>query len=636
MKKIVLSFVLSISFIVSSAQDVLKISDINISLEEFKNVFYKNNYNTEVTKEYLDEYMNLFINFKLKVIEAKELGMDKDSSFIAELEGYRKQLAKPYLRNDEFDNQMLYESYNRIKIDVSASHILIRINEKNEKSAYNKALKIRKSIISNEISFSEAAKINSDDKSAVYNGGNLGYFTAFMMVYDFETAAYETKTGDISMPIRTKYGYHLIKVNDKRDAIGKVKVAHIMFKTGKGADDKKINKARSKIDNVTILLQAGENFDDLAERFSEDRSTAVKGGILPEFGVGKMVPEFEKIAFSLEKSGDISDPFLTDYGWHIIKLIEKNTIPNLEEIKLDLKKMIEKDSRGELSQQALYKKLRKSYNVKNIPSEYASFRKSSAVKVSKGIFTVKTKDETTLLSINNIQISINDFTNYILENQTLGSNIDQMYIDFVNQQLVSYEDSKLEEKHPEYKALLQEYKEGILLFNLTSEKVWLKAVEDTAGLKTFFNTNKDNYRWSKRVDATIYTCIDLNTAKKVKSKIYKKRRGKITDDKILEKTNITNPLSLQIESKRFEKGENKYVDTIDWELGISRDIVLKDGSYIMVVINEILDEKSKELNEIKGKVISDYQDHLESLWLNNLKSKYSIEINWIILQSLIK
>ena len=207
------------------------------------------------------------------------------------------------------------------------------------------------------MSFSEAAKKYSDDKSAVRNGGDLGYFTAFMMVYDFETAAYQTKIGDVSMPVKTKYGYHLIKVNDRRDAVGTVKVAHIMFKTGTQAEKKVINEASDKINNVMDLLEKGEDFADLAEKLSEDRSTAVKGGVLPEFGVGKMVAEFEKVAFSLDNAGDISQPFLTDYGWHVVKLIEKKPIPSFQDIESDLKKMIQKDSRNELSKQAFYRKL---------------------------------------------------------------------------------------------------------------------------------------------------------------------------------------------------------------------------------------------------------------------------------------
>jgi peptidyl-prolyl cis-trans isomerase SurA len=640
MKKVGLSFVLGVFVMIASAQNILTIADKNITLEEFKSVFYKNNHNTEITKEYLEEYMNLFVNFKLKVREAEELAMDTNHSFITELEGYRKQLAKPYLRNNEFDAQMLIESYDRMKKDVNASHILISVDEKatekDEKKSYIKAIEIRESIIEGKISFSEAAKKTSDDKSAVSNGGSLGYFTAFMMVYDFETAAYETAIGDISMPIKTKYGYHLIQVNNRRDAVGRVKVAHIMFKTGQGADKDRINEANDKINKAMELLKGGEDFADVAERFSEDRTTAVKGGMLPGFGVGKMVPEFESIAFSLNNIGDISDPFLTDYGWHIIKLTEKIPIANFSDIESDLKRMIEKDSRGELSQKALYEKLHNSYKVINIVTEYASFRKRAALKVAEGTFLISLADNTTLLTIDGVAVSINSFADYILANQSKGSDIDKMYINFVNEQLLYYEDGKLENKYPEYKALLKEYREGILLFDLTNKKVWTKAVEDTIGLQAFFTANQSSYVWTKRVDATIYSCIDLATAKKVKRSIYKKNRGNITDVEILKEANTNHPLSLQIKTKKFAKGENKYIDSLDWKEGIANDIILEDGSYILVDIFQVLPVGVKNLNETRGKVISDYQNALEMAWLSNLKSKYSVKINMRVLYSLIK
>ena len=639
MKKVVLGVLLLVFVLVSSAQTVLTIADENISLVEFKSIFYKNNHDSEITKEYLNEYMNLFVNFKLKVKEAKELRLDTISSFVTELEGYRKQLAKPYLRNNEFAASMLTEAYNRMKQDVNASHILIAVDKKatakDDKIAYAKALEIRESIIDGKVSFREAAERNSDDKSAVSNGGNLGYFTAFMMVYNFETATYETAVGDISMPVRTKYGYHVIKVNDKREAVGQVKVAHIMFKTGQGADENRVNEAKDKINEVMELLQNGEEFTDVAERFSEDRSTAVKGGSLPAFGVGKMVPEFERVAFSLKSIGEISTPFKTEYGWHIIFLLDKQAIPELTEMEDELKRKIERDSRGELGEKALYEKLRNTYKVVNKPSIYASFRRSAVLKVAEGTFAISTKDNSVLFTINGIAISINSFAEYILVNQLAGSNIDVMYSDFVDEQLLVHEESQLEIKYPEYKALLKEYREGILLFDLTNTKVWTKAVEDTVGLQNFYTKNSSNYMWEKRVDATVYSCISLDAAKRVRRAIYKKHRGNITDAEILTEINTDAPLSLQINTKKFGKGENEYIDTVDWEEGIASDIRTKDGSYIIIDIHQVLVSGVKELNETRGKVISDYQNILEKEWLSNLRLKYTVSIDTEILHSLI-
>jgi peptidyl-prolyl cis-trans isomerase SurA len=640
MKKIGLSILCGVFALTTMAQNILTIEDEEISLEEFKAVFYKNNNNTELTKEYLDEYMQLFVNFKLKVRNANELGLDTVSAFITELSGYTKQLAKPYLKNKEFDQNMLKEAYERMKQDVKASHILIQVDEKasvkEEKIAYDKILAIRSDIIADKISFTDAAKKNSDDKSAITNGGNLSYFTAFMMVYDFESAAYSTKIGEISMPIKTKYGYHIIKVTDKREAVGEVKVAHIMFKSGQGADEKRLNEAKNNINKVAELLNNGEEFSDVAERFSEDRSTAVKGGSLPAFGVGKMVPEFETVAFGLKEIGAVSAPFRTEYGWHIITLLERNGIAAFDEVKSDLKRKIEKDSRGELSKQALFAKLHETYKVVNNPNAYTAFRKGSANSVTLGNFTNLKENNYTLLTIDNQAISVNQFAEYVLLNQAAGSDIDAMYIRFVNEQLLAYEEGQLEAKYPEYKALLKEYREGILLFDLTNTKVWTKAVEDTVGLQNYYNANSGNYMWENRANATVYSCIDLATAKYVKRAIYKKHRGSITDAEILTVANADAPLSLQINTKKFVKGENVYIDAVDWKIGIAGDIKTKDGSFIIVDVHEVLSAGVKELNETRGKVISDYQNTLEIEWLEVLYQTYNVSIDKAVLYSLIK
>ena len=639
MKKIGLSILCGVFAFAISAQDLLTIDNQRISLDEFKNVFYKNNNNTELTKEYLDEYMQLFVNFKLKVKEADELGLDTIESFISELDGYRIQLAKPYLKNKEFDKNMLTEAYNRMKQDIKASHILIKVDEnaslQQKNKAYDKILSIRSSILDSTISFIDAAKLHSDDKSALNNGGNLSYFTAFMMVYDFESAAYSTKIGEISMPVKTKYGYHIISVSDKRKAFGEVKVAHIMFKSNEGADDNKLKEAKDNIYKVAELLNDGEVFSDVAERFSEDRSTAVNGGNLPAFGVGKMVPEFESVAFGLKQVGDVSNPFRTQYGWHIITLLERKEIPEFELVKAELKTKIESDSRNELSKEALFTKLHKTYKVVNNPKVFTAFRKKTANAIALGKFKSSLKDNSKLVSISGKEITVNSFVNYILSNQKSGNNIDQLYIDFINEELLAYEESQLEINYPEYKNLLQEYRDGILLFNLTNTKVWTKAVKDTIGLQNFYSENMSNYLWSDRVDATIYSSIDLATAKAVKRAIYKKHRGNLTDAKILTEINDNAPLSLQINSKNFVKGENKFIDSVDWKIGIAKDIKTKDGSYIIIDIKEVLSSGIKKLNETRGKVISDYQNALEKEWIAELLKKYNVSVNKDVLYTLI-
>ena len=638
MKKYFLLLFITLNLNSFSQEVLLEIENDKITLDEFSHIFNKNNDNEKIDKEYLDEYIELFINFKLKVKEAKNLGFDTVATFIDELKGYRKQLAKPYLRDDNFNDELFDEALDRIQFDINANHILININDENNDEALNKINDIRREIINGNISFEDAAVKYSDDKSAKENKGNLGYFTAFMMVYDFETAAYTTDINDISKPVKTKYGYHIIKVNERRKAVGERKVAHIMFKTGKNAKPDKINDAENKINKTYDLLKNGDRFAEVAERFSEDRSTAVKGGVLPPFGVGKMVSEFELQAFKLNSPGDFSEPFRTDFGWHIVMLLEDFPVVLNDDLYLKVKTGIERDSRSKLSSEFMAKKLKDQYKLKVYKENFNSLRRAAVKDVQKTTWDGKNALDldNPLFKIESMIFYQNDFTDYILKNQKNNNNFDNLYLDFLDKSLFVYEESQLENKYPDFKVLLNEYREGILLFDLTNKNVWKKAVEDSLGLIKYFSDNSDSYQWEKRLSASIYTCIDLSTAKKVKSLLYKLNRGSIENSAILEKINKDSPLNLSIESNNFLSGDNKYVDMIDWKKGISKDIVTDDGSYVIINVNEVLPAGNMTLNTVKGKVISDYQKFLDDQWILYLRDKYKYSVNKDLLYTLIK
>ena len=651
MKKYLLLFVIFCVYSLSFAQNsevILSVGDDKITLNEFKSIFYKNNHNdSTITKEYLDEYMLLFINFRLKVKEAKALRYDTIPEFVNELAMYRNQLSKPYLSDNQFDEKLIKQAYERMQTDINASHILISVPEKalavDTLKAYNKAKDIRSKILKG-MDFSQAAKQYSDDKSALNNGGNLGFFSVFMMVYSFESAAYNTEIGEISNPVRTKYGYHLIKVNHKRKAIGEVKVAHIMFKLAKDASDEQIKISKTKIEKISEKLKIGEDFGELAKQFSEDRATAVKGGSLPWFGVGKMVKEFENIAFSLHHLGEISAPFKTDFGWHIVKLLEKKPIPSFEKIKDELKKKIHQDSRNALRDKALISKIKKEYNFKAYTGRLNEISKYIDESLTKGDWASEKANllKRNLFVLNGKYYTQKDFVAYILSNQMEVKDHHQTYFNdlynaFINETCLNYENSRLEQKYPEFKALLQEYTDGILLFDLMDDMVWTKAIQDTVGLQNFFENNQDSYMWGERVEAKIYTCIDEEVAKKTLRQIKKRHRMTyLTDEDVLKKVNYSSPLNLQITTKKFSRDEKQYISDAGWKIGTSDFIKGKDGSIIIVDILEIVPSQKKELSETKGKVISDFQDYLEKSWLSELKRKYQVKVNTDVLHSLIQ
>jgi len=622
---------------------LLTIGGKNVTKSEFQSIYNKNN-NKDVNQDpkNLEEYLQLFINFKLKVREAEELGMDTTAAFINELEGYRKQLVQPYLVDNEVNEKLLREAYERMQTDIRANHILIKIDQnalpKDTVAAYNKIIALRNRILKGE-DFEKVAKETSEDPSAKENGGDLGYFTALQMVYPFETIAFNTKPGDISQPVRTRFGYHIIKVADKRPAQGQILTAHIMIKSAKGSTEEEAKSAKDKINEIYQKLQAGENFEELARQYSDDKGTAKKGGELPWFGTGRMVVEFERAAFALKKNGDYTEPVQTQYGWHIIKRVDKKDIPSFDETKNELKTKISKDSRSQKSRESLIAKIMKDYNFKETLKSRDEFYKLIDTTYFEGKWDVEkaSKLNKPLFSIGNKNYTQSDFTQYLQSQQTKRAKMDpvqlvnNMYKQFKEEAAIEYEESKLSEKYPEFHALMQEYRDGILLFELTDKKVWSKAVKDTAGLTAYYEKNKNNFMWNERVDATVYINNDENIAKLTRKYVTDKKK-RYPNDKILEMINKESQLNLKIEEGKFQKGDNEFVDLTTWKEGLGPDLI-KDKKVGFVMINKIIKPEPKSLNEAKGLVTAEYQNYLEKQWVEELKKKYPVTVNKDVLST---
>ncbi|MGQ0827075.1 MAG: peptidylprolyl isomerase [Bacteroidota bacterium] len=622
---------------------LMTIGNTKVTVAEFENVYHKNNSkDAAVDNKSLNDYVDLFVNFKLKVKEAEELGLDTAKSFKDELTGYRKQLAQPYLTDKDVNEKLLKETYERLQEDIHASHILVKVNEtalpKDTLEAYNKIMKIRARILKGE-DFNKVAaeKGISDDPSAKDNGGDLGYFTALQMVYPFETIAYTTKVGTVSMPVRTRFGYHIIKVNDRRKAQGEVLVAHIMVKTAPNMSKEDSLNAFNKINEIHSKLKAGNKFEELAQQFSDDKQSAKKGGELPWFSTGKMPIEFERASFAITNKGDFSAPMQTKYGWHIIKLIDKRGLASFDEMKTELKGKVTKDSRSQAGRTSLIAKVKKEYKFKEDLKARDEFYKIMDTTLFEGTWNVeKAKGlKKPLFNFNDKVYTQADFANYIASHQSKRPKTDvkmvinQLYAQFVEESTVEYEESRLDQKYPEFKSLMQEYRDGILLFELTDQKVWSKAVKDTTGSKAFHEKNKTNYMWEERSDASIYTAANDKIAKQVRDLMKKKKSEK----DILSVVNKDSQLNLQVETKIFNKGENEYVDK-NWNPGTSADIKSADGKIIIVVTNKLLKPEPKSYQDSKGMVTADYQNQLEKEWIESLKKKYPVTIDKNVLNTI--
>ena len=669
---------------------------------EFENV-YKKNSGKEISKEpkSVKEYVDLFSTFKMKVFEAEANGLDTNITFKTELAGYRRQLASPYLTDKNVNDALLHEAYERMKTEIKASHILVLLAEdalpKDTIEAYTRIMIIRDATMGKAPSaariaeyeailkksssglsknstaadsakfkqkldavkglaaqanmsgdkFEAVAKKASEDPSAKDNGGDLGYFTSLQMVYPFENAAFSTKVGEEGMPIRTRFGYHILKVYDKRESQGEILTAHIMVKFPKDMGEKEKAELKAKIDELYGKLQAGAKFEDLARQYSDDKPSAEKGGQLQWFGSSRMPIEFEKAAFALKNNGDYSKPFETKYGWHIVKRLDKKGLMSFDEMKGDLKQRINKDSRTQAGQASLIEKLKKEYNFKENAVNRKELLKTLDSTVYQGKWESKkankigkkeifrlTYNEKDGKLIRQAVYNTDDLARYIESHQTARPAMDnnmflqQSYKQMVNEAVIAFEDSLLEKKYPEFKSLLKEYRDGILLFDLTDQKVWSKAVKDTAGLREFYNKNKNNYLWDDRADVTIYNCADEKTAKEVRAMLKKKKSEK----EIVETLSKTSKLAVSAENITYLKGENKDVDA-NWKEGVIAADVKKDNNVQVLVVNKVMGKTPKTIPEAKGMITADYQNYLEKEWLNYLKNKYSVKVNEEVLNT---
>jgi peptidyl-prolyl cis-trans isomerase SurA len=485
MKKEILVVVALISSLVVFAQkDDKTIATINgekITVGEFKKV-YEKNLNAIDNDEGKDvaKNLDLYINYKLKVQQAYAANLDTLRSYKREIQSYKNQLTAPYLQDKEFFNELVKDAYYRTKNEIRASHILIRLPKNftpaDTLKAYNKIIDARNRVVKGE-DFAKVAKETSEDPSAQENGGDLGYFYAFRMVYDFEEAAYTVKDGEVSQPFRTRFGYHIVKRTGTRPSAGERQVAHILV-----TDTTAVGK--TKIDEVYKKLQDGEDFKALAKQYSGDRNTKDRGGVLPKFGSGRMVKSFEEAAFSVTKEGEYSAPVKTRFGWHIIKLIRDFPVGSFDEMKSEIEERVKRTGRGKLSDNAVLERLKSEYKV---------------VEDASGKEILKRKDLRTIpldsaqakiLTINEKEIPQKDFIRYTINRRHLP--IDALFENFVNQEILTYFKDNLKNTNPEFAATLKEYEDGLLLFELMQRKVWNKS-NDSISLKGYFDTNASRY-----------------------------------------------------------------------------------------------------------------------------------------------
>ena len=643
---LVLSVLFSIQLSAQNDDSVIEIDGKKVSKSEFLQIYLKNNNAPKYDQQSLDEYMELFKKFKLKVAEAEALGYDTIPKLKKELEGYRKQLAQPYLIDSSQNSYLVNQAYERMKTEIRASHILIRVEEnalpEDTLRAYNKIMALKKRIEAGE-DFAAVAKSKggSEDPSAQRNNGDLGFFTAFQMVYQFEEAAYTTPVGSISNPVRTKYGYHILKIADQRPARGTMKAAHIMIAVAKDAPEEEKLSAQKKVDEIYAKLKNGESFATLASEFSDDGQTAEKGGELPLFGTGtttRMVPEFEEAAFALKNDNDISQPVKTDVGFHIIKRLQWTPLRTFAELKKEIQSKVNKDDRAISTQLSFITKMKKTYGfADNFAKTSKWFVQNIDTNYVKGKWNAsKLKSDKVMFTLADQKFTQKQFAKYLeknyravrsTDNKTL---VEKQYANFQKAEILAYEERQLDNKYPEFKALMKEYHDGILLYEVMTDKVWNKAIKDTAGLRVFFNNNNNKYVWGERVNAYVYECSSKEVAAKVATLL---KSDTISSKTIIGIINKDSELNLRVRTGKFETATTSYLKNQVIKKGVN-PVYQFENKFYVVKVDELLPAGPKLLSEAKGAATSDYQTYLEKQWLEEIAKKHPIIVNKQVLYSL--
>jgi len=639
------------------------VADTPVNLSEFNYIYSKTNgEKANFSRASLEEYLDLYVKFKLKVHRAKDMQLDTVPALKRELAGYRQQLANSYLVDKEVTERLVKEAYERTKKEIDISHIMVAVKPNTPKADEAAALKKINEVyaqLQKGVSFTQAAKDFSEDPYSKDKGGRLGYFAALFRqgFYEMESAAYETPVGKYSKPVRTAAGYHIIMVNKVRPSRGELTVSHILARHPKGKGGKATNsiESKAKIDAIYKILTSGGNFEEQAKAQSEDKATKDKGGLIGPLTTNSPVDEtFKDAAFALKNNGDFTKPFQSSVGWHIVKRINKKETEEYDIAKRRLQtKILENGkkqktsafSRQAIAKTAMVNRIKKDGQFKENAAAMKSFVSSldSSFVTPKWKVPTTGRDQVLFEFSNGLKFRSGDFADYARRSSTrmrankrtkMNDLVDRIYASFVEQSCLKYEESQLEVKYPEFKSLMREYEEGILLFEATKLLVWDKASQDTVGLKAFHKKNPGKYKWDERAEVTIYTLKsdDLGSREEIKTMA----SSNLTNQAL--KNMDPNKRKVAIQSKTLEKGKDEKLAKVDWKVGSMTNWTVnpRNKAESFIRIDNILPPANKSLKEARGYVIADYQDNLEKEWLKELRKSYKVDINDKVFESMIK
>lgn len=627
----ILFLCIGFSLFAQENQKLLTLENEPVYVKEFQRLFSKNANLISAEKQgSLEDNLNLFIDYKLKVLEAENQGLDTLPSFIKQYNAYKKHLSDSYLFDTKVNQQMLEEAYQRIKHERKVNYILVKsakdASPEDTLKAYQKAKEF-KIKLEDGGNFEELALAYSEDPSVKENKGNLGWINAFKTVYPFENAVYETPIGGISEPFRSQFGYHVVEVVEERKSDGKILTAHLLI-TPKSDATEDQEEAKEKIDNIYQQIIEGAAFADMAKQYSDDKATAKRGGKMNAFGRGSLKSKtFEDEAFQLSAENPISKPFKTSSGWHIIQFIKHFPIGDFEKEKNSLREEIKRNHRSQIIKDSLIKKLSAQYTVKIHEPGLDYFKEKTGDDFLKN--AKENLPEGNIFSIAEQGYTFEYFYNKlrVLE-QYRGQKITAEFLEvFFNEEkdnfLINYKREKLAEENEVYANELEDYKNGILVYEVINKNV-LEKSQDSTKLKEFYTSHKSDFVSPEKYEVLLVSSADKKEVSKARRLL---KRGKPVKD--------LNDISadLLINSGEFEKEDPQLPKNFKKKPGISA-VIQQNGVYLVGQTIRVIPAQEKDFEAVKGKVLNRYQEKLEHDFMHNLRNKYKVERNEKALKAL--
>jgi peptidyl-prolyl cis-trans isomerase SurA len=643
MKKLFLFITFLFSLSAVYCQALFTYGSNTVSKDEFLRAYNKNKTPATSKEQAIKDYLDLYIKFKLKVQAAKDMHLDTLPSLQSDLQNFRSQIEESYLKDEKQVDALVNEAFSRARKDIHVRHFYVPIDEKmppaDTLALYNAINETYGELKKGGTGY-DTILSRIKEKTASVQVNDMGMITVLTLPYEFENIVYSLQPGEVSKPYRSKKGWHIFKNEEERSAVGKIKTAQILFAFPAGNSSMK-DRAKQLADSVYKVLKSGADFGEMAKKYSDDKMTYMNGGIMPEFGVAKYDDSFERLAFSLKNDSDISEPFQTDFGYHIVKRISRLPVPvnkNDETYMYSLRQDVLKDSRIEIAKEKFVKQIltQIGYQKNNSVNEKDLWKITDTFAIAnKKIASGNVNEKTILFSFNNAKVKAGDWMQYARNaKNAYAAQAAQAYPDLLKNYvsiaaLENYR-NRLQSFNNDFKYQLQEFKDGNMLFEVMEKKVWSKASADSIGLRQYYDEHKAIYIWNASADAVLFSCGSATVAKDAAEKI--------SGGKNWKELAAENSSQIQADSGRYELSQIPSADRTNFKAGLVTVPVVNpgDGTAVFSIIIKMYPEnQQRSFEDARGLVINDYQNFLEKKWIDELKKKYPVTVNEKVFQSLL-